>query len=125
MTQKILLLAAAGALGTLARYWLCAAVGRFNGTAFPWGTVAVNLAGCFLAGLVWSLFEHRFHVSGHARTAVMVGFLGGFTTFSAFMLDTWQLADGAKWAPAAANLALQNVLGLCALLAGIALGRPA
>lgn len=123
MIHKLAWLALAGALGTLARYGLAGFVHRINGSSFPWGTVVVNLTGCFLAGLLWTLFENRWPVSGETRTLVLVGFMGAFTTFSALILETSELLRSAEWMYAAGNVAMQNGLGFVALFAGVALGR--
>jgi CrcB protein len=123
MMQKLAWLALAGAMGTLARYGLAGFVHRINGVSFPWGTVAVNLAGCFLAGLFWSLFENRWPVSGETRTIILVGFMGAFTTFSALILETGELMRSAEWLHAATNLTIQNGVGFFALFVGAALGR--
>jgi len=123
MIHRIAWLAAAGALGTLARYGLAGWVHRINGTSFPWGTVAVNLTGCFLAGLLWALFENRWPVSGETRTLLLIGFVGAFTTFSTFVLETGEMFRSAEWMYAAANVAAQNGVGIVALFAGAALGR--
>ena len=120
--QRLVWLALAGAVGTLARYGLAGVVHRLNGVSFPWGTVVVNLSGCFLAGLLWSLFENRWPVAGETRTLVMVGFMGAFTTFSSFILETGELVRAAEWIQAAVNLALQNGVGFAALFLGMALG---
>jgi CrcB protein len=125
MTWKLLLLALAGALGTLARYGTAGWIHRINGAGFPVGTLTVNCAGCFLAGLLWSLFETRWPVSGEIRTIVLVGFMGAFTTFSTLILETHHLARSAEWTFAAVNLVLQNGLGMAFLMIGIALGRAA
>ena len=122
MLPKILLLAVAGALGTLARFGLAGLAQRL-GAGFPWGTLAVNVVGCFLAGLLWTLFETRVALAPEARTVVMVGFLGAFTTFSTLVLETGQMFGAAAWTHAAANVTLHLVLGLAALFAGLALGR--
>ncbi|HNR30472.1 MAG TPA: CrcB family protein [Candidatus Hydrogenedentes bacterium] len=123
MWRKLLLLASAGALGTLVRYALAGWVQRGAGAAFPWGTLAVNAAGCFLAGLVWMLAEHRMQLTGETRAIVLIGFLGAFTTFSAFMLETSELVRDAEWLRAAANVAIMNGVGLVALFAGLFAGR--
>ena len=123
MIHKLALLALAGALGTLARYGTAGLVQRIHGTSFPWGTLAVNLTGCFLAGLLWTLFESRWPLSGETRTILLVGFMGAFTTFSALVLESGELLRSAEWMHALANLAMQNVLGFVALFAGIALAR--
>jgi CrcB protein len=123
MVHKLVLLVLAGGAGTLARYGTAGFVQKIYGTSFPWGTLAVNLAGCFLAGLLWVLFENRWPVSGETRTIVLVGFMGAFTTFSAFILETGELARSAEWIRVFANLAAQNVFGLLALFVGMALAR--
>jgi len=121
--HKLVLLMLAGSAGTLARYAMAGTVHRLSGAGFPWGTLAVNLTGCFLAGLLWALFEHRWPVHAETRTLVMVGFMGAFTTFSAFILETGELMRSAQWMHVAANLTLQNGLGFAALFLGMALGR--
>ncbi len=123
MIQKLLLLAVAGSLGTLARYGLAGIVHRIDGVSFPWGTAVVNVCGCFLAGLLWTLFETRWPVAAGTRTVVLVGFMGAFTTFSAFILETSELARAAQWLFAGVNLLLQTGLGFFALYAGAALAR--
>lgn len=123
MAKKIILLSLAGAIGTLARYGLSGLIQRSSSAAFPWGTLVVNMTGCFLAGLFWSLSDSRWAVSGETRIIVLIGFLGAFTTFSAMILETGMLLRSTEWAAAAANLAIQNGVGLVVLLAGMALGR--
>lgn len=123
MLHKLALMALAGGMGALARYGLAGFVQRTSGMSFPWGTVVVNLFGCFLAGLLWSLFENRWHVSGETRTVVLVGFMGAFTTFSTFIFETGDLLRSAQWLYAAANLTIQNGIGLLALFIGMTLGR--
>ncbi|GAB4337201.1 MAG: fluoride efflux transporter CrcB [Candidatus Abyssubacteria bacterium] len=123
MLHRIMWLALAGAAGTLARYALAGWVHRVNGSYFPWGTLAVNAAGCFLAGFLWAVFEHRWQVSGETRTIILVGFFGAFTTFSAFILESGELFRAAEWFAAVKNITFQNGLGFLALFAGTVLGR--
>ncbi len=123
MAQRIILLCIAGAAGTLCRYGLAGLTHRITGASFPWGTLAVNVTGCFAAGLLWTVFEHRWTVSPETRIVVMIGFMGAFTTFSTYTLDSGELIRTAQYFSAAANLFLQNGLGLIALFGGIALGR--
>ena len=123
MIQKLIWLALAGALGTIARYGLIGFVHRFDGVSHTWGTVAVNLTGCFLAGLMWALFESKWPVSGETRTLILVGFIGAFTTFSTLILETGELLKSAGWMYAVTNIAIQNSLGIVALYVGISLGR--
>lgn len=121
--MKLILLAAAGAAGTLARYFLGGLVQRLYGGSFPWGTFAVNMTGTFLFGLVWSLAEDRLVISGQARAVILVGFMGAFTTFSSLMFETGELMRDSQWALAFGNLALQNIVGILFLFLGLMLGR--
>jgi CrcB protein len=123
MFQKLFWLALAGAMGTLTRYGLAGAVQRAFGGEFPWGTLAANLVGCFFAGMFWSLAESRLSISGQMRTIVLMGFMGAFTTFSAFMLETGELLRDAQWFWAVGNVALQNGFGILLFFLGLAVGR--
>ncbi len=123
MATRLLLLVIAGAAGTLCRYGLAGLVQSGLGARFPWGTLAVNVVGCLAAGLLFGLFESRWALSGEARTIVFIGFLGAFTTFSGFMLETSELARDAQWLSAAGNLVLQNGLGAVALYGGLVASR--
>lgn len=120
---KILLIAAAGGLGALARYGLSGLAARWHGGSFPWGTMAVNVAGCFVFGLLWSLAEGRLAIGGETRAIVFIGFLGAFTTFSSFAYETAALLRDAQWLLAGANVAGQNAAGLAFVLLGLGLGR--
>lgn len=121
--ERMIWIGLAGALGTVARHGLSGAVQRLSGAGFPWGTLAVNVIGCFLFGLVWSLVESRPAVSAEMRSLIFIGFLGAFTTFSSFTYETSELVRGAQWLAAAGNVLAQNGLGLVALFGGLALGR--
>jgi CrcB protein len=121
--QRLALLAAAGAAGTLARYGLAGLTQRLFASSFPWGTFAVNAAGCLAFGLVWALAEDRMLISGATRLIVLVGFMGAFTTFSTFAFETGQMLDDSQWLLAAGNLLLHNVTGVALVLLGIAIGK--
>jgi CrcB protein len=123
MLIKLALLSLAGALGTLSRFGLAGLVYRFTGIGFPWGTLVVNVTGCFAAGLLFALFETRLPVAPQTRLIVLVGFFGAFTTFSTFVLETEELLRASQWLYAGANVAMNNVLGLAALVAGVLLAR--
>lgn len=123
MLHKMILLGGAGALGTLCRFGLSGLVQRLGGGSFPWGTLSVNVLGCFLFGLVWTLGEERMLVSGEHRLIILAGFMGAFTTFSTFGFESAQLLQDAEYLLAAANLAVQNVLGIVFVILGITLGR--
>ncbi|GAB6165134.1 fluoride efflux transporter CrcB [Thermostilla marina] len=124
MWQTILIIAAAGACGTVCRYLLATAAQNLTGSAdFPWGTLTVNALGCFLFGLIWMLAEDRLLISGHTRFIVLTGFMGAFTTFSTFAFETGQFLRDAQYGAALANLTVQNVLGLACVFLGIAVGK--
>lgn len=121
--NKFVWLALAGVCGTLARYGLSGWIQRMVGAAFPWGTFAVNLTGCFLFGMIWSLAENRLLINNEVRTVILLGFLGAFTTFSSFAFETSQMIRDGQWLAAGLNVTGQNVLGIAGLFLGLALGR--
>jgi CrcB protein len=121
--QKIILIGLAGLVGTLCRYWLSGIVARQYGETFPWGTLVVNVVGCFLAGSLFYLMEERFLVSPTLRSVILIGLLGGFTTFSSFGLQTFTLLREGEFALAALNVTLSNFLALLMLWVGYSLGK--
>lgn len=123
MWSKLSLLAAAGALGALARYGLTGLVQRAVGAGFPWATVLVNVVGCFVFGVVWVLGQERMALSPETRTILLVGFLGAFTTFSTFAFETADMLEGAQYMWAAGNVAVQTVVGVVAVMGGVAVAR--
>jgi CrcB protein len=123
MLRRLFLLAVAGALGSLARYGLSGLVQRALGGGFPLGTLGVNVAGCFLFGVVWTLAEERLVIGGETRFIVLVGFMGAFTTFSSYAFETGAMLRDAEWSLAVANVLAQNVLGITSFFIGAALGR--
>jgi CrcB protein len=123
--RKLLALAVAGTLGTLARYGLGGLVQRLHESAFPWGTLVVNALGCFLFGVVWALAEERLVISGETRLVLLVGFMGAFTTFSTYAFETGAMLRDAEWLLAASNLLAHNLLGIACFFVGVALGRLA
>ncbi len=123
MWQKILLISAMGIAGTLSRYWLQGWVQELTNARFPWGTLAVNLIGCFLFGIIYTLAQERFLISGETRIILLVGFMGSFTTFSSFAFETAALLENQQWLFACGNLLLQNALGLVAVFLGFFVGR--
>ena len=116
--EKILAVAAGGAAGALTRYGTVVALDRLGWQGFPWAILAVNVAGSFLFGLIWSVLEERGAVSDGIRLLVLTGFLGSLTTFSTFAFDSAQLLRGGSWWLFAANLLLNNALALAAIWLG-------
>lgn len=123
MWQKFLYLGLAGALGTLARYWLSGVIQRLTATELPLGTAAVNIVGCLFFGLLWAFMENRLSISGQMRTVIFVGFFGAFTTFSTFMFEISQLLDESQWLSASGNILLQNLIGIAGIITGLAIGK--
>jgi len=121
--NQILFIAAGGAAGALARFGLSKAVYGLFGSGFPWGTLAVNMLGSFLIGLLSVLFAERLSVSAELKAGLLVGVLGALTTFSTFSLETFGLIEQGEPGRALLNV-LGNVL-LCLLLTwlGILLAR--
>ena len=121
--SKLFLIGLAGFIGTLGRYWMSGVVAKRYGETFPAGTLVVNLVGCFLVGLLFYLLEERFLVNQTARTAVLIGLLGGFTTFSSFGLQTFTLLQDGEFGFAVLNLTASNLGGLLLVWAGYTLAR--
>ncbi len=116
-------LAAGGILGTFARYFLSGAAHRIFGITFPFGTLAVNLAGCFAIGFLAVLAEEKFLLGPAARVFLMIGFCGAFTTFSTLILETSNLAKDGESLYALMNIALSVILGFLVFRLGVMLAR--
>jgi CrcB protein len=112
-----------GALGSVARYWMTNAVTALTGPRFPWGTILINVIGSFVIGLFAYLTTPvgRVPVSLDMRAFVLVGICGGYTTFSAFSLQTLELLRTGHWLEAGGNIVLSVVLCLAAVWGGYAL----
>lgn len=114
-----------GAVGSLMRYGTIVAVQRMTKSEFPLATLAVNIVGSFIIGwLAYQMLERDF-MSVEARLVVVVGVLGGFTTFSTFSLETLRLIQGGGWPAAAANVTLSVAGGLLAAWAGFTIASAA
>jgi CrcB protein len=116
-----LLVAIGGALGATARFVVTDLVHRVSSPFFPWGTFIVNVSGCFVFGLVAGLGDARGVVGPHIRAFVLVGILGGYTTFSSFTFETMSLARAGQIPQALGNILGQVTLGLVAFWAAWAL----
>ncbi len=121
--MKIFLIALFGAIGTLARYGLQGVVQIRMGGAFPYGTLLINLSGCFLLGLIGQLTLNRMLISSDMRMAISVGLLGGFTTFSSFGWETAKMLEGGEWLRASTYVSASVVAGLLLSVAGIRLAN--
>ena len=119
---KIVAVMLGGSLGSLLRYLISGLVQSRAEGIFPYGTLAVNMVGCFLIGFLWTLFETT-TVRPETRVFFITGILGGFTTFSAFGLETFNLVRDNEFFGAFANFAVTNLLGLICVFAGVAVSR--
>jgi CrcB protein len=119
----VLLVGAGGFIGSAARYAAGGLVHRFTGFTFPWGTVAVNIFGCFLIGLIAALSESRQMLTPEIRLLVMVGILGGFTTFSTFGFETFQLLRDGELLRAIFYAGIQLLAGLIMVWIGYTIAR--
>jgi CrcB protein len=120
---RIALIAIFGAIGTLARYGLQGIVQIRLGSTFPYGTLLVNLSGCFFLGLIGQFTMNRLVISPDWRIAIAVGFFGGYTTFSSFGWETAKLLEEGAWLRASAYVGASVVAGLLLSVAGIRLAN--
>lgn len=119
----ILLIGAGGFAGAIARYLVDLRISSWTGGVLPWGTLVVNVSGSFLLGLLFALVVERDAMSAEVRGPLMIGFVGAYTTFSTLALESWRLLEDGAWLHATANLAGSAVVGVLAVVVGVALGR--
>jgi len=120
---QILTIAGGGALGALGRFFVSAGVYRLLGRDFPWGTLTVNTLGSFLMGFLFVLFLERLASAPELRSAVLVGFLGAFTTFSTFSMETLTLIEQGFLGKAFLNIWVSVLVCMFACWLGVLLGR--
>jgi fluoride exporter len=120
---RLLLIAIFGAIGTLTRYGLQGFVQVRTSDTFPYGTLLINLTGCFLLGLLGQLTLNRMVISPEWRVAMTVGFFGGYTTFSSFGWETAKMLEDGEWLRATTYVAASVVVGLFLSVAGIRLAN--
>ncbi len=121
--RTIVAIAVAGAAGALARYGLEGAVSRRLAGAFPWGTFAVNVSGAFVLGFLFTVMTEQLTTATWVRSAVTIGFLGAYTTFSTLSLETYRLLEDGALALAVANALGSVAAGLVAVYLGVVAGR--
>jgi fluoride exporter len=122
-TLRLFLIGAFGAVGTLARYGLQGVVQIKMGSTFPYGTLLINLTGCFFLGLIGQLLLNRVIVPPEWRMAIAIGFFGGYTTFSSFGWETAKMLESGEWLRATTYVAASVVFGLLLSVAGIRLAN--
>jgi len=121
--MKYLMVAMGGAVGSTMRFWAGGYVVSRFGTTFPYGTFAVNCTGSFLIGLVLTLIANHANVNPNWRYLIGVGFIGGYTTFSAFEYETFQSLRDGRMLIAALNVILSVIIGLFCVWLGVAAAR--
>jgi len=121
--NQLLAIAVGGSVGAVARFLVANGVYAWLGRAFPYGTLVVNVSGCFAMGFLTALMLQRFTAVVEYRAAILIGFLGAYTTFSTFALETVYLIDDGGLRKAALNIFLSTVLCLVAVWFGLILGR--
>jgi CrcB protein len=119
--MKIILVLAGGAMGTLARFLISGFAQKHVSNEFPIGTLVVNLIGSFIIGLLWGAFENQ--PANQIRAFLFVGVLGGFTTFSAYSIETLNLFRDGQVRFAVLNILLNNVLGILLAFCGLAAAK--
>jgi len=120
---RLALIAIFGALGTLARYGLQGLVQIRVASTFPYGTLLINLSGCFFLGLIGQFTLNRMIIPPDWRVAIAVGFFGGYTTFSTFGWETAKMLEDGEWLRASAYAGASVVAGLLLSVAGIRLAN--
>lgn len=121
--MQVLAIAGGGALGALARFWMSGWVYALLGRGFPYGTLAVNVLGSLVMGFLYVMLIERLNAAPEWRALLMIGFLGAFTTFSTFSLETLNLIEGGELAKAMANIVLSVALCTVAAWFGMIAGR--
>ncbi len=115
---KYLLIGAGGFIGSVLRYWTSVNAYKIFGEKFPYGTFVVNVLGCFLIGFIAEISENRFLISPEIRTFLMLGFLGGYTTFSTFGYETFVLLQDKDYITAFFNIFLSVIVCLASVWIG-------
>jgi CrcB protein len=119
----LLAIAVGGGLGSLARYYLSTVIYSITGGTFPWGILVVNVIGGFAMGLIVELSALKLNLAPELRAFLATGILGGFTTFSAFSLDSALLIERGEWLSAMSYIVASVVLSIAALFAALWLVR--
>jgi CrcB protein len=121
--KSLLAIALGGSAGALMRFWIANVIYAYLGRGFPHGTLFINVSGSFLMGLLTELMLQRFPVAVEYRAGMLIGFLGAYTTFSTFAIETFFLIEEGSYWKAGINMFLSVALCLAAVWIGLILGR--
>lgn len=121
--NQYLAIAAGGAIGSVLRYWVSINTHELLGRDFPYGTLTVNVIGSVLMGFLFILFTERWEIETVIRSAVLIGLLGAFTTFSTFSIETFNLVEEGAYTKAMANVMVSVSSCLLAAWLGVIIGR--
>jgi len=120
---KIIAVAVGGSIGATARYLVSVWAAERFGADFPYGTLIVNVVGCFIIGIFMTVTTERFIVNPYWRLLITVGFVGGLTTFSSFSYETFRVLEDSNMIMALYNIGLNLLLGFVATWIGIGVAR--
>ncbi len=120
--KQLVFIAIGGSFGAVSRYLVSKGVNMLSAAIFPYGTLTVNIAGAFLIGFLFSLFNDVV-IPVHYKSMITVGFLGAFTTFSTYSLESVNLLMGGEYRIAAVNIIMNNLFSILAVIGGIFLFR--
>lgn len=123
--MTLVLVGAGGFFGAITRYLVDGWVATTTGGGFPWGTLVVNVTGSFLLGLLFAASVERGVLPASIRPPVLIGFIGAYTTFSTFTLESWRLVEDGSYVLAIANVGGSLLLGFVAVVGGLLIGRLA
>lgn len=121
--QNVLAIALGGAVGALFRYWVSTGVYNIMGRDFPYGTLAVNVLGSFIMGIMYVYLIERLADTSMLRAMIIIGLLGAFTTFSTFSIETLQLFENGEVLKTMLNILLSVVVCLMAVWSGVVMAR--
>jgi fluoride exporter len=121
--MKYIIVGIGGALGSVLRFWVGSYVGGRLGSRFPYGTFVINVTGSFLIGMILTIMAEKTQWSANWRYLIPIGFIGGYTTFSAFEYETFRLFQDGQMLSALLNVTLSVVVGFVGVWAGAVAGR--
>lgn len=121
--MPLILIGIGGFVGAVTRYLVDGAIADRAASSFPLGTLAVNVSGSFALGLLFALSAERSILPADVRGPLLIGFIGAYTTFSTYMLESWRLVEGGAVGMAMLNLAGSVAIGMVAVVVGLTIGR--